>query len=76
LPIDFRYVVNAAGPWASNVARLAGIGGDINNDDKSLVYSVSLPVEARKRFIYMFYAENGPICIIFYLNKFSLIKFH
>lgn len=59
MPIKFNTCVNAAGPWASQVARLAGIGApDI---DSSNPLSVPLPVEARKRYIYMFYAESGPI---------------
>ena len=58
MPIKFSTVVNAAGPWASEVARLAGVGlGEIG----SSTMSVSLPVEPRKRYIYMFYAEEGPI---------------
>ena len=57
VPIKFQTCVNAAGPWASQVAKLAGIG----SDDASATLSVSLPVEARKRYIYMFYADRGPI---------------
>ena len=54
-------MINAAGPWASQVARLAGIGtGSLDLSDISPM-SVSLPVEPRKRYIFMFYAENGPI---------------
>jgi hypothetical protein len=45
---------------------MAGIGVDEdpnnpNREEKNLAFSVSLPVEARKRYIYMFYAEKGPI---------------
>ena len=58
-PIKFQSVVNAAGPWASHIARLARIGVDDNDSITAL--SVSLPVEPRKRYIYMFYAEEGPI---------------
>jgi len=40
------------------VARLAGVGtGEIGSSSMS----VSLPVEPRKRYIYTFYAEEGPI---------------
>lgn len=46
MPIKFQKVINAAGPWAAEVANLADI---------------ELPVEPRKRYIYMFYAKNGPI---------------
>lgn len=62
VPIKYQTVVNAAGPWAGNVARLAKIGSE-NFDDlqKITALSVSLPVEPRKRYIYLFYCENGPI---------------
>lgn len=46
VPIKFQKVINAAGPWAADVAKLANI---------------ALPVEPRKRYIYMFYAKDGPI---------------
>lgn len=61
VPIKFSTCVNAAGPWASHVARLAGIGSDEKRGDNTTPLSVPLPVEARKRYIYMFYAERGPI---------------
>lgn len=57
MPIKFQTLVNAAGPWASSVAKLAEIG----IDDHSSPLAVGLPVEPRKRYIFMFYAENGPI---------------
>lgn len=53
-------MINCAGPWAANIARLAGIGS-VGLNEKVTPLIVSLPVEARKRYIYMFYAENGPI---------------
>ena len=54
--------MNAAGPWAAEVARMAKIGtDDYDSDGKLTPFSVSLPVEPRKRYIYMFYAEEGPI---------------
>ena len=59
--MKYQTVINAAGPWASHIARLAGIGtGSIETYDVNAL-SVSLPVEARKRYTYVFYAENGPI---------------
>jgi FAD-dependent oxidoreductase domain-containing protein 1 len=58
VPIKFSTVVNAAGPWAAQVARLAGIGQEYSDFNEM---SIGLPVEPRKRYIYMFYAENGPI---------------
>jgi FAD-dependent oxidoreductase domain-containing protein 1 len=51
-------VVNAAGPWAAEVARLAGIGQE-NPNMPGL--SIGLPVEPRKRYIYLFYAPTGPV---------------
>lgn len=56
----FSKAVNCAGSWAANIARLAGVGS-VGLNDKVTSLIVSLPVEARKRYIYMFYAENGPI---------------
>ena len=55
--------MNAAGPWASNVARMIGIGAEKLDSFESFIspLSVSLPVEARKRYIFKFYAEDGPI---------------
>lgn len=41
---DFATCVNAAGPWAGEVAKMAGIG--IGPDD----LSIPLPVEPRLRF--------------------------
>jgi FAD-dependent oxidoreductase domain-containing protein 1 len=68
VPIRFNTVVNAAGPWAAEVARMAGIGVAPSSVDlaspeftEAEGMSIDLPVEPRKRYIYMFYAENGPI---------------
>lgn len=63
IPIEFSTVINAAGPWASHVAKLAGIGVSDEDDDDlpGNTFSVALPVEPRKRYIYMIHAENGPI---------------
>lgn len=58
VPIRFNTVINAAGPWAADVARLAGMG---HNSEGQVPLSVGLPVEPRKRYIYMFYCESGPI---------------
>ena len=41
---------------------MAGIGtANLDEADKPTALFVSLPVEPRKRYIYVFYAENGPI---------------
>lgn len=39
-PIDCSFFINAAGPWAGEVAKMAGIG-------TSEEYPVALPVEPR-----------------------------
>ncbi|CAF4276127.1 unnamed protein product, partial [Rotaria sordida] len=39
-PMDTTFVINAAGPWAGEVAKMAGIG-------VSYQYPVALPVEPR-----------------------------
>jgi FAD-dependent oxidoreductase domain-containing protein 1 len=57
VPCKFQSVVNAAGPWANSISKLAGIG----TASKIYELNVPLPVEARKRYIYLFYAEQGPI---------------
>lgn len=57
-PIKFQTVVNAAGPWAADVARLAGIG---TSTDSSSPLSVSLPIEKRKRYVFQFTADEGPL---------------
>ncbi len=57
-PVKFQTVVNAAGPYAANLARMMGIG---SSDDFTKPLSVGLPVEPRKRYVFQFYAENGPI---------------
>lgn len=57
-PIKYQTVVNAAGPYASDVARLIGIGSE---SDLTSALSIALPVEPRKRYVFQFYAENGPL---------------
>ncbi|CAF4834392.1 unnamed protein product, partial [Rotaria socialis] len=39
-PLDTAFVINAAGPWAGEVSKMAGIGA---SDE----YPVALPVEPR-----------------------------
>lgn len=51
---QFALVINCAGPWAGDVAKLAGIG----TGEKIL--SVPLPVEPRKRYVYVFHCPKGP----------------
>jgi len=57
-PVKFQTVVNAAGPYAADLARLMGIG---SSDDFTSPLSVGLPVEPRKRYVFQFHAENGPL---------------
>jgi FAD-dependent oxidoreductase domain-containing protein 1 len=62
VPVKFTKVVNAAGPFAADVARMAGIGvayDEADTMDNSL--RAALPVEKRKRYIYMIKATNGPL---------------
>ncbi|CAJ0918767.1 unnamed protein product [Ranitomeya imitator] len=55
-PVDCMAVVNAAGAWSSKVADMVGIGCG-----KPGTYEeVKLPVEPRKRYIYMFHCPAGP----------------
>jgi len=57
-PIKFHSLINCAGPWAADLARLAKIGtDDIDPDD---VRTVRLPVERRKRFVYVVHCPDGP----------------
>lgn len=58
-PIKFQTVVNAGGPYAANIARLMGIGSEEHDITSPL--SVGLPVEPRKRYIFQFHAEDGPL---------------
>ncbi|CAG5117538.1 unnamed protein product [Candidula unifasciata] len=52
--VRFSLVINCAGPWAAEVAEMAKIGtGDG-------VLSLPLPVEPRKRFVFVTHCSNGP----------------
>uniref|UniRef100_A0A2C9JMM1 FAD-dependent oxidoreductase domain-containing protein 1 n=1 Tax=Biomphalaria glabrata TaxID=6526 RepID=A0A2C9JMM1_BIOGL len=53
--IKFAVVVNCAGPWAADVAEMARIG--IGEND----LQVPLPVEPRKRFVYVTHCPEGPM---------------
>lgn len=52
--MKFAIVINCAGAWAGEVAKMAGIGTGEG------VLSIPLPVEPRKRFIYVLHCPNGP----------------
>ncbi|KAM4650855.1 FAD-dependent oxidoreductase domain-containing protein 1 [Discoglossus pictus] len=54
--VECSLVINAAGAWSSKVAEMIGIGsGDPNSMD-----SVRLPIEPKKRYIYVFHCPDGP----------------
>ncbi|XP_075184707.1 FAD-dependent oxidoreductase domain-containing protein 1 isoform X2 [Anomaloglossus baeobatrachus] len=55
-PVDCMAVVNAAGAWSSKVAEMVGIG----RGNPGSYENVRLPVEPRKRYIYMFHCPAGP----------------
>ena len=51
------HLINAAGPWAGQVARLAGIG-DPSHLNPTM--RVPLPVVPRKRMVFVFHCPEGP----------------
>ncbi|KAL0994617.1 hypothetical protein UPYG_G00124930 [Umbra pygmaea] len=55
-PVECAIVVNAAGANSGKVAEMVGIG----LGPKDSMASVSLPVEPRKRFIYVVHCPDGP----------------
>ncbi|XP_060084218.1 FAD-dependent oxidoreductase domain-containing protein 1-like [Ylistrum balloti] len=52
--MEFAMCINCAGAWAGEVAKLAGIGTGTGP------LSVGLPVEPRKRFVYVTHCPEGP----------------
>ncbi len=62
VPVKFAKCVNAAGPFAGDVAKMAGIGVAFDETDEfEFSLKAGLPVEKRKRYIYMIKAESGPL---------------
>ncbi|KAG8434642.1 hypothetical protein GDO86_012850 [Hymenochirus boettgeri] len=55
-PVECALVINAAGPWSSHVAELAGIG----TGPADSIESIKLPVEPKKRYIYVLHCPDGP----------------
>ncbi|XP_075459421.1 FAD-dependent oxidoreductase domain-containing protein 1 isoform X3 [Ascaphus truei] len=55
-PVECSLVINAAGAWSSKLSELAGIG--IGHPDS--LEAVKLPVEPKKRYIYVFHCPDGP----------------
>ncbi|XP_053308010.1 FAD-dependent oxidoreductase domain-containing protein 1 [Spea bombifrons] len=54
--VESAIVINAAGAWSSQVAELAGIG--IGHPDS--LEGVKLPIEPKKRYVYVFHCPDGP----------------
>lgn len=52
--LEFSTCINCAGAWAAEIAKLAGIGTGEG------YMSVGLPVEPRKRFVYVTHCPEGP----------------
>ncbi|MBN3300456.1 FXRD1 protein, partial [Amia calva] len=55
-PVECAIVVNASGAQSGKVAELAGIG----LGPKDTISSIPVPVEPRKRYIYVIHSPNGP----------------
>ncbi|KAM9541242.1 FAD-dependent oxidoreductase domain-containing protein 1 [Salvelinus alpinus] len=55
-PVECAIVVNAAGALSGKVAEMVGIG----LGPKDTIAGIPLPVEPRKRFIYVVHCPNGP----------------
>ncbi|XP_040182120.1 FAD-dependent oxidoreductase domain-containing protein 1 [Rana temporaria] len=55
-PVECSAVINAAGAWSAKVAEMAGVG--LGNPNTA--QGTKLPVEPRKRYVYMFNSPNGP----------------
>ncbi|KAM6157810.1 FAD-dependent oxidoreductase domain-containing protein 1 [Rhynchocyon petersi] len=55
-PVECAIVVNAAGAWSGQVAELAGIG----KGPPGTLQGTKLPVEPRKRYVYLWHCPQGP----------------
>uniref|UniRef100_A0A8C8SQA3 FAD-dependent oxidoreductase domain-containing protein 1 n=1 Tax=Pelusios castaneus TaxID=367368 RepID=A0A8C8SQA3_9SAUR len=55
-PVVCALVVNAAGPWSGELAKRAGLG----MGSQGTLESVFLPVEPRKRYVYVWHCPDGP----------------
>ncbi|XP_044293364.1 FAD-dependent oxidoreductase domain-containing protein 1 isoform X1 [Varanus komodoensis] len=55
-PITCAIVVNAAGAWSSRVAEMA----DIGTGPPDSLSGIKLPVEPRKRYVYVWHSPDGP----------------
>ncbi|XP_053126241.1 FAD-dependent oxidoreductase domain-containing protein 1 isoform X2 [Hemicordylus capensis] len=54
--IQCAVVVNAAGAWSQKVAEMVGIG----TGPPDTILEIPLPVEPRKRYVYVWHCPNGP----------------
>nr|XP_028564007.1 FAD-dependent oxidoreductase domain-containing protein 1 isoform X1 [Podarcis muralis] len=54
--IECGFVVNAAGAWSSSVAEMAGIG----TGPPHSMLGIRLPVEPKKRYVYVWHCPDGP----------------
>ncbi|XP_075420219.1 FAD-dependent oxidoreductase domain-containing protein 1 isoform X1 [Tenrec ecaudatus] len=55
-PVECAVVINAAGAWSGQVAELAGIG----TGAPGTMQGIRLPVEPRKRYVYIWHCPQGP----------------
>ncbi|XP_045339359.1 FAD-dependent oxidoreductase domain-containing protein 1 isoform X3 [Leopardus geoffroyi] len=55
-PVECAIVINAAGAWSGQVAELAGIG----KGPPGTLQGTKLPVELRKRYVYLWHCPQGP----------------
>ncbi|XP_002754618.1 FAD-dependent oxidoreductase domain-containing protein 1 isoform X2 [Callithrix jacchus] len=55
-PVECALVINAAGAWSAQIAALAGIG----KGPPDTLQGTKLPVEPRKRYVYVWHCPQGP----------------
>ncbi|KAM5226175.1 FAD-dependent oxidoreductase domain-containing protein 1 isoform 3-T3 [Hipposideros larvatus] len=55
-PVECAIVINAAGAWSGQIAELAGIG----KGPPGTLQGTKLPVEPRKRYVYVWHCSQGP----------------
>ncbi|KAG3286938.1 FAD-dependent oxidoreductase domain-containing protein 1 isoform X2 [Ictidomys tridecemlineatus] len=55
-PVECAIVINAAGAWSGQIAELAGIG----KGPPGTLQGTKLPVEPRKRYVYVWHCPQGP----------------
>nr|XP_035955175.1 FAD-dependent oxidoreductase domain-containing protein 1 isoform X2 [Halichoerus grypus] len=55
-PVECALVINAAGAWSGQIAELAGVG----KGPPGTLQGTKLPVERRKRYVYLWHCPQGP----------------